>query len=103
MVTGYTYIWEFIVEADFRKEFERCYGVNGLWVQLFQRAPGYQDTLLLRDRTHSERYLTIDRWQSEEAYKNFRKAFSREYEQLDGACSRLTLRETSLGTFEAIR
>lgn len=99
MAKGYTYVWEFQVPADLRAEFERHYGLEGSWVQLFRRAPGYLETLLLHDREVDGRYLTIDRWKSEAAYLAFRTSFAQEYAALDAACERLTTREVPLGTF----
>jgi heme-degrading monooxygenase HmoA len=98
-VTGYTYLWEFIVESEHADEFERHYGPQGSWVQLFRRAPGYTETLLLRDSTNPQRFITIDRWKNGEAYRKFRSEFSQEYEALDSRCERLTIQETLIGEF----
>jgi heme-degrading monooxygenase HmoA len=100
MSAGYTYLWEFIVEADRLEEFQRQYGSDGPWVALFRRAAGYIDTLLLRDRADSRRFITVDRWQSVDAHRAFHSAFSREYAELDARCEHLTVRETPLGEFE---
>lgn len=78
MNAGYAYLWEFHVRAESRDEFERHYGPEGSWAALFRRAPGYLGTHLLRDRATDGRYLTIDRWQSEAAYRAFHAQFSRE-------------------------
>jgi heme-degrading monooxygenase HmoA len=99
MSTGYTYVWEFQVPHDALAEFERHYGPEGTWVQLFRRAPGYLETLLLQDRDLAGRYLTIDRWRSEAAYLAFRADFASEYAALDQACAQLTTHEASLGRF----
>lgn len=96
----YTYIWEFHVKPDVREAFERHYGPKGTWAELFRKAPGYIETLLLRDRANACRYLTIDRWQSVEAYHGFKAQFSREYEELDEQCAGLTTQEISIGEFE---
>lgn len=97
---GYAYAWAFDVSAQGRAEFERHYGPQGTWVTLFRRAEGYVDTLLLRDLETAGRYLTIDRWQSEAAYRSFRVAFADEYAQLDLACEGFTRSEQSLGNFD---
>ena len=99
-MTVYTYLWGFIVEPEHVDEFERQYGPQGSWVELFRRAPGYLQTLLLRDSTDSRRFVTIDRWESPEAYRRFRSAFSAQYTDLDRRCERLTVRETLLGNFD---
>jgi heme-degrading monooxygenase HmoA len=98
-VARYSYIWEFRVEPARREEFEQCYGPAGPWATLFRRADGYIDTELLRDTADASRYVTIDTWQSEDAYRSFRARFSQEYHALDRSCERLTSSEASLGEF----
>ena len=99
-MAGYTYLWEFIVEPEHLGEFQREYGPQGAWASLFREAAGYLGTSLLRDRDDPLRFITIDRWESAEAHRAFRAAFSREYAQLDARCAHLTARELSLGSFE---
>jgi heme-degrading monooxygenase HmoA len=95
----YTYVWEFHVEPGRQREFEREYGPDGAWVALFRQAAGYIETLLLRDRANPVRYVTVDRWDSVEAYRAFRAKFSAEYAALDARCSGLTRHERALGEF----
>jgi len=99
MDSGYSYVWEFLVPADSIAEFERHYGRDGTWVGLFRRAQGYIETLLLSDRARAGRYITIDRWQSEEAYLAFRSDYAVDYAALDGECEKLTIGETCVGVF----
>jgi heme-degrading monooxygenase HmoA len=100
LVARYTYLWEFHVDPERREEFEKHYGPNGSWVALFRRSPGYIETLLLRDPTNPRRYLTIDRWESEAAYRSFRSRLAAEYRELDERCQHLTTKETPLGQYE---
>lgn len=51
----YAYLWEFQARAGRQEEFERHYGPDGAWVTLFRKAPGYIETLLLRDRSQELR------------------------------------------------
>lgn len=95
----YSYVWKFEVADDSIAEFERHYGPEGSWAQLFRRAPGYINTLLLKDRANQGRYLTVDRWQSESAFAHFCDTFAAEYEALDRNCEGLTLAEDLLGEF----
>jgi heme-degrading monooxygenase HmoA len=95
-------LWAFSVEPARRAEFEAHYGADGSWAQLFRRAARYIGTELLRDRTDATRYLTIDRWQSAEAWRAFRTRFAAEYECLDRECEALTTRESPLGEYEAL-
>ncbi len=54
-------------------------------------------THLYQDRNDGDRYVTIDRWESEEAFKDFRASFAEEFERLDRDGEHLTLEETPLG------
>lgn len=99
----YAYLWEFHVQPECRAQFERHYGPEGTWAALFRQAPGYLGTLLLQDRSDPLRYVTIDRWQSLEAYRAFRARFARQYEELDRQCAGLTAREAPLGEFTSWR
>ena len=98
----YTYLWEFRIEPASRAEFERHYGPNGVWIELFRQSSGYIETLLLRDRTDPLRYLTIDRWESKEAYEEFRARCSKEFELIDERCAKLTVTETPLGNCDEV-
>jgi len=98
----YTYLWEFHVDSERCEEFETVYGPNGLWVALFRRARGYLETRLLRDPANARRYVTIDRWENEAAYRSFRARFAAEYGELDQRCRNLTTQEMSLGHFDEI-
>lgn len=99
-MTGYTYIWEFHVRPERQANFEHIYGLGGKWVELFRQAPGYVDTLLLKDRSNPTRYVTIDRWRSVQDYAAFRVQFVKEYEALDAECQKLTIHEISLGEYD---
>jgi heme-degrading monooxygenase HmoA len=98
-MASYTYLWEFIVEPDHLDEFRRHYGHDGSWAALFRRATGYMGTLLLQDRSNPRRFITMDRWESPEAFGLFCGAFAKEYAELDARCDQLTEREVSLGEF----
>jgi heme-degrading monooxygenase HmoA len=98
-VTGYAYLWEFDVPPANQPEFERIYGPAGRWVELFRRAPGYLGTYLLRDRSKSGRFVTIDRWRDEQAYREFRATHPDAYTALDLECEGFASVETPLGVF----
>jgi heme-degrading monooxygenase HmoA len=96
----YLIIWEFVPHAASRAEFERLYGPHGDWARLFERGAGFLGTQLLRDSQDPSRYLTLDRWDSRQAYEDFLHRHEKEYRALDLRCESLTLRESPLGTFE---
>ena len=98
-VDPFIYMWSYPVSPQKAAEFCRFYGPEGPWVRLFRQAPGYLDTHLYRDRNNADRYVTIDRWESEEAFRGFRARFAVESERLDNDGEHLTLEETPLGEF----
>ncbi len=99
MEKQFTCIWEFDVSAAAESEFRRHYGPGGSWVALFRNDPAFVETLLLHDPSRAGRYVTIDRWQSAEAYRSFRQTFREQYQTLDRICEELTSQETNLGSF----
>jgi len=92
-------VWQFEITEDKIAEFEAAYGPQGSWAQLFGTSPEYKGTELLRDAYVPGCYLTIDRWNSEGAFREFRKAHDKEYEILDRSCDPLTARETRIGAY----
>jgi quinol monooxygenase YgiN len=99
-IPGYTYIWDYEVAEPHVGDFERTYGSDGDWVQLFRLARGYIRTELHRDCRRPDRFLTIDYWESRAAWETFRADFAEQFEELDARCGGLTVRETEIGRFE---
>lgn len=95
-------LWEFLVKEGREAEFEGIYGPDGAWTALFVLGDGYLGTQLLRDPARRGRYLTVDRWASEEDYAVFRRTYAKEFEALDVRCTELTQQETPLGTCESV-
>ena len=75
-------LWEFEVKPGSEKLFERIYGPNGEWAQLFRRDARYRGTRLLRDEGAERVYVTMDEWESHVAYQEFRESFAAEYEEI---------------------
>lgn len=98
---NFTAIWEFHVKPETRSEFERIYGPDGDWAQLFRRSPDYRGTILLCDRDH-HKYVTLDRWNSREALQQFKRQYQVDYAALDKKCENLTEKETFIGDFESV-
>jgi quinol monooxygenase YgiN len=99
---AYVYLWEFIVKRDCMESFERTYGEEGEWVQLFRRAPGYLRSELHRDVAVPGRYVTVDYWTSESAWQSFRSRFADEFAALDAQCTKWTTAEKEIGRFEPV-
>ena len=77
--------------------FEKAYGPEGEWVQLFRRDARYRGTRLLRDVGRERVYVTVDEWESRAAYDEFRQKWAKEYAQIDEKCGMLTSAERPLG------
>jgi heme-degrading monooxygenase HmoA len=92
-------VWQFEVAEEKASAFETAYGPDGNWAQLFRKSPDYLGTELLHDAYIQGSYLTIDRWASEQAFRNFRKENDAAYEVLDRTCDALTSRETRIGAY----
>lgn len=99
---SYAYVWEFEVKPEEEDRFLEYYGPSGVWVRLFEKADGFVETLLLRDKEQPYRYLTIDRWTSASAHEAFRVRFAPQYAAIDRVCEGLTTSEKSLGYFDAV-
>jgi heme-degrading monooxygenase HmoA len=67
----YVIIWEYLLKQEYVAEFEKIYGENGPWADLFQKGRGYLGIELLRDSNKLRHYLTIDRWASANDYEAF--------------------------------
>lgn len=95
-------IWQFIVKPEAAAPFERAYGPEGAWANLFQRYPGFTGTSLLRDSARPHTYLTIDVWDSR-AHRDAMLADAKaEYAALDAAFAGWTESETELGVFDVL-
>jgi heme-degrading monooxygenase HmoA len=95
-------IWAFRVRAASEKEFVAAYGSHGDWARLFAKAPGYHGTQLLKDAPQTQRYLTIDSWDSLTAFDEFKRDFHREYIELDSRFEAFTEIEEPIGVFEVL-
>jgi heme-degrading monooxygenase HmoA len=91
-------IWEYDVRPGMHEAFEALYGADGDWATLFGEHAGFIGTELLRgDRPN--RYLSIDRWKTEQAYDAFLASASERYARIDAMGDALTLDERRIGRF----
>ena len=93
-------LWEFEVKPGCGEQFEKVYGPEGDWAQLFRRDPNYRETRLASDAMCDSIYLTLDFWSSQSAYEQFLKTHAADYKNLDAASESLTLRQRRIGGFE---
>lgn len=98
----YVVIWKFRVRRGAEAAFRKMYGPSGDWATLFRATPGFLGTELLRDLEGGHHFMTIDRWQSRQAYEGFRRDRSAEYAALDGEGAQLTDVEALVGEFTAV-
>jgi heme-degrading monooxygenase HmoA len=89
-------VWEYEVPPDRAGAFTTAYAADGPWGELFRRAAGFLGTELYRDSARPGRYLTIDRWQDEQAWQAFLTAFRPDYESLDAQLEGIAAVERSL-------
>ncbi len=92
-------LWEFEVKPGSEPVFENAYGTQGDWARLFRLDPHYRTTYLLKDTSRPRIYFTMDLWDSQHAYDNFKKANCEAYQALDQACGEFTIRERFIGAF----
>lgn len=91
-------IWEYEVRPGMDVAFEKLYGADGEWTALFREHAGFVGTELLRgDR--ADRYLSIDRWQSEAQYDAFLANARERYAAIDAMGDALTLDERKIGRY----
>ena len=92
-------LWRFRARPGREAEFEAAYGDDGPWVRFFRTGRGFLGTELMRATDGT--YLTVDRWDTEDAYRAFRDAWASQYAEIDARCRRLTIEETLIGAVEA--
>ena len=89
-------VWQYDVRPGHEAEFERLYGASGAWAQLFARSSDYLGTELFRAVQRPRRYVTVDRFSSEEAWHGFLSEHRTAYTELDSHCAELTDAEVDL-------
>jgi heme-degrading monooxygenase HmoA len=95
-------LWEYEVKPGGEERFENAYGPDGDWARLFRSDSHYHETRLVRDAFHRGIYLTLDFWNSREAYEKFMAAHKEEYKALDAGGEALTSNERRLGWYELV-
>lgn len=93
-------LWRYTVESDRLDDFRTLYGSEGDWARLFTRAPGYRGTDLMAAVDAADTFVTVDRWDTRDAWNGFLAAHRAAYDRLDARCEGLTLREEDLGDYE---
>jgi heme-degrading monooxygenase HmoA len=92
-------LWEYEVKPGCEESFQSAYGPAGAWARLFQRDQHYRETRLLKDLTRPRFYFTLDYWDSETSYEQFKAANQAAYAAIDRTTETLTLSERHLSSF----
>ncbi len=95
-------LWEYEVKPGYEERFEKGYGPVGDWARLFRSDANYRETRLLRDPFRPAMYLTLDFWNSREAYEQFMEAHRDECKALDAAGEESTSEERRIGWYELV-
>lgn len=95
MTRMFVIVWKFTTRDA--TAYERHYGPDGTWAELFRRDPSYVRTDLLKGADH---YLTLDWWTSRDAYEAFRAAHADRYAEIDRLCEAVTTGEEKIGEYE---
>jgi heme-degrading monooxygenase HmoA len=93
-------LWEFEVKPGSEEKFEKVYGAEGEWARLFARDAAYRGTRLVKDVERERVYLTLDFWETREAYEKFKKENAAEYERIDKECEGMAVKELAVGNYE---
>jgi len=92
-------LWEYEVKSGCEELFEKVYGPNGDWARLLQSDPHYRETRLLQDISRPRCYFTLDYWDTENDFTQFKAARGAAYAEMDRATEGLTVSERRLATF----
>ena len=92
-------LWEFEVKPGSEEKFEKVYGADGAWAKLFSTDAQYRRTRLVKDVEREGVYLTLDFWETREAFEKFKKDNAEEYERIDKECEGMTTREQKIGEY----
>ena len=96
-------VWEYMVRKGKVADFEKLYGEDGAWVELFRQSPAYVSSVLLRDSKEAQRYLIADRWETEKDFESFKQEHAARYDELDALGTKLHRAEHLIGRFEDVR
>lgn len=97
--TLFVALWEFEVKPGSEEKFERVYGADGSWAKLLARDEAYRGTRLVKDVERERIYLTLDFWETREAYAEFKNENAVEHERIDRECEGMTVREEKIGEY----
>ncbi len=92
-------IFEFHAKPGREREFEKIYGPEGDWAQLFRRSEAFIRTELHCDRETKGRYVTVDYFASLPEFEKLLAEHRADYEALDHRCAAVRASEKCIGSF----
>lgn len=95
-------VWQFDIEPDASKDFERMYGADGTWTKLSRRSRSFLGSSFLRDIAVEHRYLLVEYWSEMVVYEKHLANVSEEVKALERQRTLLVARMESLGVFSAL-
>jgi heme-degrading monooxygenase HmoA len=95
-------LWEFEVKPGGEERFEKVYGPGGDWAQLFRSGTDHRETRLLHDSFRPVVYVTMDFWNSQQAYEEFLRTHHAEYQAIEALGEKLTVSERRIGAYELV-
>ena len=98
----YSVIWQYQVKVGAEENFKALYNSNGEWVQWFKESPHFIRTDLMRSSESSDVFVTVDWWESKEAYEKFYNSNPKRREAIDSKGENYTLQEKRIGSYEVI-
>lgn len=93
-------LWQFRPPSGGEDAFARAYASDGPWAGLFSRAAGFIGTRVMRSAERSGWWLTIDSWDSADAFDDFLKAHGEAYAALDRKLEGLAGDEKFIGAYD---
>src|SRR3954454_11391367 len=91
--------WLFRPPPEKAAKFALAYGSDGPWAELFGKADGFLGIELLPPAEPGGWWMTLDRWESEAAFKTFQETFADRYRALDSALEGVAGEERFVGAF----
>ena len=93
-------VWQFRPPPERQREFAVAYASDGPWGELFAQAPGFIETRLLRGS--GGWWLSIDSWDSAEAFEQFQADHADAYAALDRTLEGVAGEERFVGAFDDV-
>lgn len=92
---------EFLVSEGREADFERVFGLEGIWPELLKRSRQYLGSALRLESSAERRFRLVDSWMSHVGFEAFRAVHQLDCDRFDQLIAReeLIVREEFLGAF----